>query len=48
MFQLIGKKGIKYLDAEELVCFLQEHPRLRYKVCYLGSVKTSLTLTFDV
>lgn len=48
MFQLISKKGIKYFDAEELVRFLQEHPRLRYKVCYLGVVKTSLTLTFDL
>lgn len=48
MFQLISKKGIKYLDADELVKFLQEHPRLCYRVCYLGNVKTSLSLIFDI
>lgn len=48
MYQLISKKGIKYFDADELLKFLQEHPRLRYRVCYLGNVKTSLSLTFDI
>ena len=48
MYQLISKKGIKYFDADELLNFLQNHPRLRYKVCYLGTAKVALSLTFDV
>ena len=50
MFQLISKKGIKYLEADELVKFLQEHPRLRYRVCYLGEnkLKVGFEFTFDV
>lgn len=48
MFQLISKKGIKYFDSDELVKFLQEHPRLRYRVCYLGNVNTSSSLIFDI
>lgn len=50
MFQLISKKGIKYLEADELVKFLQEHPRLRYRVCYLGENKLNVgfEFTFDV
>lgn len=48
MFQLISKKGIKYFEADDLVKFLQDHPRLRYRVCYLGNDNTSLSSLFDV
>jgi len=48
MYQLISKKGIKYFDVDELVKFLQEHPRLRYRVCFLGDVKVGLSFSFDV
>lgn len=50
MFQLISKKGIKYFDADELVEFLKKHPRLRYRVCYLGEnkLKVGFGFTFDV
>lgn len=48
MFQLISKKGIKYFTSDELVKFLQEHPRLRYRVCYLGNVNSDLSLIFDI
>lgn len=49
MFQLISKKGIKYFDkVEELGEFLRKHPRLSYRVCYLGDKFGSLGFFYNM